>query len=74
MLALGLGVSVVIDATVVRLLLVPATMYLFGRANWWLPRPLDRVLPRLDPEAPLTAPETGRRREPDAAEESGASA
>ncbi|MFC7183010.1 MMPL family transporter, partial [Kitasatospora paranensis] len=52
MLALGLGVSVVIDATVVRLLLVPATMYLFGRANWWLPRWLDAVLPHLDPEGP----------------------
>jgi RND superfamily putative drug exporter len=50
MLALGLGVSVVIDATIVRLLLVPATMYLFGRANWWLPARLDRLLPRLDPE------------------------
>ncbi|MFG2617219.1 MMPL family transporter [Streptomyces sp. NPDC048507] len=50
MLALGLGVSVVIDATVVRLLLVPASMYLFGRANWWLPGWLDRLLPRLDPE------------------------
>ncbi|WP_207892335.1 MMPL family transporter [Streptacidiphilus pinicola] len=50
MLALGLGVSVVIDATVVRLVLVPATMYLFGRANWWLPGRLDRLLPHLDPE------------------------
>jgi RND superfamily putative drug exporter len=50
MLALGLGVSVVIDATVVRLLLVPATMYLLGRANWWLPDWLDRLLPHLDPE------------------------
>ncbi|WP_042421521.1 MMPL family transporter [Streptacidiphilus anmyonensis] len=50
MLALGLGVSVVIDATVVRLVLVPATMYLFGRANWWLPGWLDRLLPHLDPE------------------------
>ncbi|MFD8985227.1 MMPL family transporter [Streptomyces sp. NPDC059564] len=50
MLALGLGVSVVIDATVVRLLLVPASMYLFGRANWWLPGWLDRILPHLDPE------------------------
>ncbi len=50
MLALGLAVSVVIDATVVRLVLVPATMYLFGRANWWLPRPVDRLLPHLDPE------------------------
>jgi len=35
---------------VVRLVLVPATMYLFGRANWWLPRPVDRLLPHLDPE------------------------
>ncbi|WP_371495554.1 MMPL family transporter [Kitasatospora sp. NBC_00374] len=52
MLALGLGVSVVVDATVVRLLLVPATMYLFGRANWWLPAWLDRLLPHFDPEGP----------------------
>ena len=44
-LALGLAASVVIDATLVRLLLVPATMYLFGEKNWWLPRPLDRLLP-----------------------------
>ncbi|MFG2291981.1 MMPL family transporter [Streptomyces sp. NPDC048603] len=50
MLALGLGVSVVLDATVVRLLLVPATMHLMGRANWWIPAWLDRLLPRLDPE------------------------
>ncbi|MFK0287744.1 MMPL family transporter [Streptomyces sp. NPDC090499] len=50
MLALGLGVSVVLDATVVRLLLVPAAMYLLGEANWWIPRWLDRMLPRLDPE------------------------
>ncbi|MEU5985206.1 MMPL family transporter [Streptomyces sp. NPDC047434] len=52
MLALGLGVSVVLDATVVRLLLVPASMYLLGRANWWIPGPLDRILPRLEPEGP----------------------
>ncbi|RSS81938.1 MMPL family transporter [Streptomyces sp. WAC06614] len=50
MLALGLGVSVVLDATVVRLLLVPASMNLLGRANWWIPRRLDRLLPHLDPE------------------------
>ncbi|MER7467485.1 MMPL family transporter [Streptomyces sp. NPDC097981] len=50
MLALGLGVSVVVDATVVRLLLVPATMNLLGRANWWIPGWLDRILPHLDPE------------------------
>ncbi|MGW1893650.1 MMPL family transporter [Streptomyces sp. NPDC002004] len=47
MLALGLGVSVVLDATIVRLLLVPSTMLLMGRANWWLPRRLDKVLPRV---------------------------
>jgi RND superfamily putative drug exporter len=37
MLALGLGVSVLIDATVIRLLIVPALMFVFGRANWWTP-------------------------------------
>ncbi|MES4893117.1 MMPL family transporter [Streptomyces sp. NPDC096012] len=47
MLALGLAVSVVIDATVVRLVLVPSAMFLIGRANWWMPRRLDRILPRL---------------------------
>ncbi|MFZ3474686.1 MMPL family transporter [Streptomyces sp. 4.24] len=47
MLALGLAVSVILDATVVRLVLVPSVMFLTGRANWWLPRALDRVLPRL---------------------------
>ncbi|MFE3637995.1 MMPL family transporter [Streptomyces sp. NPDC059168] len=56
MLALGLGVSVVLDATVVRLLLVPAAMYLLGEANWWIPRRLDRILPRLDPEGPRSTP------------------
>ena len=47
MLALGLAISVVLDATVVRLLLVPSTMFLLGKGNWWLPRRLDRVLPHL---------------------------
>ena len=52
MLALGLGVSVLIDATVIRLIVVPATMYLLGRYNWWIPRWLDRALPHLEPEGP----------------------
>jgi uncharacterized membrane protein YdfJ with MMPL/SSD domain len=43
---LGLAVAVLIDATLVRLVLVPAVMELLGRANWWLPRPLARILPR----------------------------
>ena len=51
MLALGLGVSVLVDATLIRLLVVPATMFLLGRANWWEPPGLDRVLPRLEPES-----------------------
>ncbi|MGP3632110.1 MMPL family transporter [Streptomyces sp. 24-1644] len=50
MLGLGLAASVLIDATVVRLLLVPAVMTLLGRAAWWTPRWLDRVLPHLDAE------------------------
>jgi RND superfamily putative drug exporter len=52
MLALGLGVSVLIDATVIRLIVVPATMFLLGRYNWWIPRWLDRILPHLEPEGP----------------------
>ncbi|MEV5507974.1 MMPL family transporter [Streptomyces orinoci] len=47
MLAVGLAVSVLIDATLIRLVLVPATMTLLDRANWWLPGWLDRALPRL---------------------------
>jgi putative drug exporter of the RND superfamily len=55
MLALGLGVSVLIDATVIRLLIVPASMFLLGRLNWWIPPWLDRWLPRLEPE-PVAPP------------------
>ncbi|MFN8108441.1 MAG: MMPL family transporter [Thermoleophilia bacterium] len=47
-LSLGLAVAVFLDATLVRLLLVPAFMRLAGRWNWWLPGPLDRILPRLE--------------------------
>ncbi|SEL73047.1 MMPL family transporter [Streptacidiphilus jiangxiensis] len=50
MLGLGLAVSVLVDATVVRLLLVPAVMTLLGRHAWWAPRWLDRILPHLDTE------------------------
>ena len=44
-LGVGLAVAILLDATVVRLVLVPATMRLLGDWNWWLPRPLARVLP-----------------------------
>ncbi|HEY8045075.1 MAG TPA: MMPL family transporter [Streptosporangiaceae bacterium] len=46
---LGLAVAVLIDATVVRMVLVPAVMELLGPANWWLPRPLARILPPASP-------------------------
>jgi RND superfamily putative drug exporter len=44
---LGLAVAVLIDATLVRLVLVPATMEILGDANWWLPRWLDRAVPTI---------------------------
>ena len=46
----GLALAVLLDATLVRMLLVPATMELLGSRNWWLPRWLDRRLPRLNVE------------------------
>ncbi|MEU5051305.1 MMPL family transporter [Streptomyces sp. NPDC021096] len=50
MLAVGLAVSVLVDATVVRLLLVPAVMTLLGRSAWWTPAWLERLLPNVDAE------------------------
>jgi RND superfamily putative drug exporter len=48
MMGVGLATAILLDATVVRLVLVPATMKLLGNANWWLPRWLDRLLAELD--------------------------
>jgi RND superfamily putative drug exporter len=48
MMGLGLATAIFIDATVVRMVLVPAAMALMGSANWWLPTWLDRILPRID--------------------------
>ena len=50
-MGLGLAVAVLIDATVVRLVLVPSTMELLGDWNWWMPAWLDRILPRVHVEA-----------------------
>ena len=50
MFGVGLAVAVLLDATIVRMILVPATMELLGSRNWWLPRWLDRLLPRIDVE------------------------
>jgi RND superfamily putative drug exporter len=55
MMGLGLATAIFIDATVVRMVLVPATMKLMGDANWWLPAWLDRILPTIDIDgAPVT--------------------
>jgi RND superfamily putative drug exporter len=47
-IGLGLAVAIALDATLVRLVLVPATMEIMGRWNWWLPKRIDRVLPHTD--------------------------
>ena len=47
-LGVGLTVAVLLDATVVRIVLLPALMLLIGDRVWWLPRPLQRVIPRFD--------------------------
>jgi RND superfamily putative drug exporter len=47
---LGLAVAIFIDATLVRMVLVPATMELLGDSNWWFPRWLDRITPRIHVE------------------------
>jgi RND superfamily putative drug exporter len=47
---LGLASAIALDATIVRMLLVPATMELLGDLNWWLPKWLDRILPKIDVE------------------------
>ena len=62
MLGLGLATAIFVDATIVRMVLVPATMSLLGKANWWLPGWLDRILPHLTVEGSGDdgeGPETG---------------
>ena len=62
---LGLAVAVFLDATIVRMILVPATMELLGDRNWWFPKWLGRILPRVHIEAHPDAVESGdREREP----------
>jgi len=52
-LGVACAVAIAVDATVVRLVLVPALMAMFDEWNWWLPRWLDRILPEVDFEKPL---------------------
>ena len=68
-IGLGMATAILVDATVVRMLLVPAVMHLLGRWNWWLPRSIDRRLPQLyvegRPERYLPAPDDPLADEPD---------
>jgi putative drug exporter of the RND superfamily len=57
MMGLGLATAIFVDATVVRMVLVPATMKLMGAANWWLPAWLDRLLPNIDIDGETGLPE-----------------
>ncbi len=61
----GMAIAIALDATLIRLVLVPAVMKLMGRANWWLPPSLDRLLPRVSfghegGPAPALAPQDAR--------------
>jgi RND superfamily putative drug exporter len=56
MFGIGLATAVFVDATLVRMVLVPATMKLLGRANWWLPGWLGRLLPAIEIEGAHTTP------------------
>jgi RND superfamily putative drug exporter len=56
---LGMAVAVLVDATIVRMILVPATMELLGSRNWWMPAWLDRLLPRLEVEGHRPAASAG---------------
>jgi RND superfamily putative drug exporter len=75
MIGVGLAFAIILDATLIRMALVPATMALLGRANWWLPRPVERVWQRLrirdggEPAAvrPAVEPEPGPGASPQAA-------
>jgi RND superfamily putative drug exporter len=56
MMGIGLATAIFLDATIVRLVLVPGTMELLGDKNWWLPKWLDRILPNLDVEGHAPPP------------------
>ena len=56
LIGLGLAMAILIDATVVRMVLVPALMELLGEANWWLPKWLNRLLPEIKMESGIEAP------------------
>ena len=58
LIGLGLATAILVDATLVRMVLVPAVMALLGERNWWLPAWLDRALPKARLETPEPVPAT----------------
>lgn len=69
MMGFGMAVAVLVDATIVRLMLVPSIMRLLGAHAWWLPRWLDRILPHIAIDGPApeqtTAPDAGPSDDPE---------
>jgi RND superfamily putative drug exporter len=63
MIGVGMAAAIAIDATLIRLVVVPATMALLGRTSWYLPRWLERVLPTLDPHGSSPASEAPEEQE-----------
>jgi RND superfamily putative drug exporter len=57
---IGLAAAIFLDATLVRMVLVPAVMQILGDRNWWIPDWLERILPQLDVEARRVSPAEGR--------------
>jgi RND superfamily putative drug exporter len=57
---IGLASAIFLDATLIRMVLVPAVMQLLGSRNWWIPSWLERILPRLDVERVALSPTEGR--------------
>ncbi len=63
-MGVGLATAILLDATIVRMLLVPATMELLGDRNWWLPRWLGRIVPNVDVEGHAAAARREKELEP----------
>ena len=63
-LGVGMAVAITLDATLVRMVLVPATMSMLGHWNWWMPAWLDRLLPTVHAELPAPAPAAEDERTP----------
>ena len=62
MLAIGMAVAVLIDASIVRMILVPAVMALLGKHAWWMPRWMERIVPQLQLEGSTAAARRPRPR------------